>query len=114
MSVTRGSVYFIDFGARVGSVQQGVRPAVIISCNAGNHHSKTIIVAAITSNPRKRIDLPIHVRVENTKGIIPGAIVLTEQLMTVDKTQIVSYIGKLDETAMENVNNALKISVGID
>ena len=111
--VTKGSTFFVNFGEREGSVQRGVRPAVVVSCEQGNRHSNTVIVAAITK-VRKRVDLPVHVRVENTKGIAHCAIILLEQLMTVDKNQIVSYIAKLDESTMKKVNHALKISLELD
>lgn len=41
----RGEIYFCDFVRTGGSVQDGIRPALIIQNNTGNKYSTTLIVA---------------------------------------------------------------------
>ena len=44
----------------------------------------------------------------------PGMqLVLLEQVRTIDRRRLGDYIGRLDETAMEAVDAALAISIGI-
>ena len=48
----RGEIYHADLNPVFGSEQGGYRPVLIIQNNRGNQHSPTVIVAAITSQPK--------------------------------------------------------------
>ena len=50
----------------------------------------------------------------STEGLRCNSIVLLEQVRTIDRSRLGDYIGRLDETAMEAVNEALAISIGIE
>jgi len=41
------------------------------------------------------------------------SVVLLEQIKTIDKRRIRSYIGKLNRRQMEGVNEAIEISLGL-
>ena len=62
----RGEIYHADLNPVFGSEQGGYRPVLIIQNNRGNQHSPTVIVAAITSQPKTK--LPTHVPIN---GIYP-------------------------------------------
>lgn len=47
--VRRGEIYLYDFGNNGGSIQNGVRLALVVQCDEGNAASSTTIIAAITS-----------------------------------------------------------------
>ena len=49
----------------------------------------------------------------STEGLRRNSIVLLEQVRTIDRSRLGDYIGRLDETAMEAVDTALAISIGI-
>ncbi|MFR8846435.1 MAG: type II toxin-antitoxin system PemK/MazF family toxin [Waltera sp.] len=36
----RGDIYYVDFGEKDGSKQGGVRPALVVSNNKANKHSR--------------------------------------------------------------------------
>ena len=50
----RGEIYHADLNPVFGSEQGGYRPVLIIQNNRGNQHSPTVIVAAITSQPKTK------------------------------------------------------------
>ena len=50
----------------------------------------------------------------STEGLRRNSIVLLEQVRTIDRSRLGDYIGRLDENAMEAVNEALAISIGIE
>lgn len=111
--IKRGDLYYADLRPIIGSEQGGVRPVLIIQNDVGNHFSPTVIAASITSRQRKH-RLPTHVFLPvSTEGLQRNSIVLLEQVRTIDRTRLGDYIGKLDETAMEAVDAALAISIGI-
>ena len=114
MEVHRGEVFYADLSPVVGSEQGGVRPVLIVQNEIGNRHSPTVIAASITSSQRKH-RLPTHVFLPiSTEGLRCNSIVLLEHVRTIDRSRLGDYIGRLYETAMEAVNEALAISIGIE
>ena len=111
--IKRGDLYYADLRPIIGSEQGGVRPVLIIQNDVGNHFSPTVIAAPITSR-RKNRWMPTHVLLPiSTDGLRNDSIVLLEQVRTIDRSRLGDYIGRLDETAMEAVDTALAISIGI-
>lgn len=47
--VKRGEIYLYDFGNNEGSIQNGIRPVLIVQCDEGNQTSTTTVVAALTT-----------------------------------------------------------------
>ena len=69
----RGDIYRADLDPVIGSEQGGVRPVLIIQNDAGNLHSPTVIVAAITSR-KKKAQLPVHVMITAAESGLPAYI----------------------------------------
>ncbi len=111
IKVKRGELYYANLCPVVGSEQGGIRPVLIISNNANNTYSCTVIVAAITGKKKK--NLPIHVTI-NADGLATESIVLLEQIRTIDKSRLKDYIGCLDKEAMAKVDKAIEISLGLE
>ena len=107
----RGEIYICDFVDVGGSVQNGLRPALIIQNDVGNRHSPTIICAAITSKMNKA-KLPTHIELDSSKyQMVKDSVILLEQLRTIDKKRLHEMVCHLDEEIMEKVNKALMISL---
>ncbi len=112
--VRRGEIYFADLSPVVGSEQGGIRPVLIIQNDLGNHFSPTVIIAAITAKMSKP-NMPTHIEIPaETAGLGKDSVVLTEQIRTIDKLRLKERIGHLEEATMQKVDEALKISVGLD
>ena len=112
-NIKRGDIYFVDFNKTIGSVQSGLRPVVVIQNNIGNKHSTTLIVATITSKSKKKREMPTHI-VVNADGLAKESIIQLEQITTVDKQQILEFVGEIPIEIMEHVNKAIKISLALD
>lgn len=114
MQIKRGDIYYADLRPVVGSEQGGTRPVLIIQNDTGNRHSPTVIAAAITSRQGKK-PLPTHVRLEDSsQGLEQDSTVLLEQVRTLDRTRLKGYIGRVDEAAMEDVDQAIAVSFGLN
>lgn len=114
MQIKRGDIYYADLRPVIGSEQGGTRPVLIIQNDAGNRHSPTVIAAAITSRQGKK-PLPTHVRLEESlQGLEQDSTVLLEQVRTIDRTRLRGYIGRVDEAAMEDVDQAIAVSFGLN
>ncbi len=115
MVVKRGDMFYADLSPVIGSEQGGVRPVLIIQNDVGNKHSPTVIAAAITSQTGKT-KLPTHIEIEpEQSGLKAESVVLTEQIRTIDKSRLKEKIGHLDdENIMNQINNALGVSFGLE
>ena len=114
MQVRRGDIYYADLSPVVGSEQGGVRPVLIVQNDVGNRFSPTVIAAAITSQ-KDKTNLPTHIALEAARtGLQRDSIVLLEQVRTLDKHRLKEKMGKLDDEAMREVNNAIGISLGLN
>ena len=108
----RGDIYRADLDPVVGSEQGGIRPVLIIQNDAGNLHSPTVIVAAITSR-KKKAYMPVHVLIRAAESGLPtDSVVLTEQVRTLEKSRLSRYLGHLSEEAMARIDQALEKSIG--
>jgi len=109
----RGDIYYADLGTGIGSEQNGYRPVLIIQNNVGNLHSPTVIVAAITSKVEEKAKLPTHYFMNADSVLKIPSLVLLEQIRTIDKKRLDSYIGHLNDVHIKNIDNAICISLGI-
>lgn len=108
----RGDIYLANLDPYIGSEQGGTRPVVVLQNNAGNYFSPTLIVAPITSRFDKRRDLPTHYYVENAQGLDGPALVLLEQIRTIDKRRVCKYIGKMSRRQVEDMGDIVEETVG--
>lgn len=111
MKIKRGQVYYADLSGVVGSEQGGVRPVVILQNDMGNKYSSTFIIAPITSGKRNK--LPVHCPLHNAGFLRKGSIVLLEQLRTIDKDRLLTYLGRLNSKVMNEISNMSIISLGL-
>ena len=115
LELKRGDLVFVDLGTPTGSVQGGVRVAVVISNNKANLHSGVICIAPLTSKMTKR-PLPTHVllKVSDTNKLKCPSIVLGEQLTSIGKESIKFKTGgRLTNEEMKQVEKAMMIQLGL-
>lgn len=110
----RGEIYFAQLNPVVGSEQGGIRPVLVVQNDIGNQYSPTTIILAITSQINKA-KLPTHVEIDaHTYGLERDSVILAEQIRTIDKSRLKQRIAVLREESMDKVDQALKISLGLE
>lgn len=109
----RGDLYYANLGSGVGSEQRGYRPVLIIQNDIGNNHSPTIIIASITSRTGVKAKLPTHYFINTEGGLEAPSIVLLEQIRTIDKKRLDSYIGHLNYEHLKEIDKSIEISLGL-
>lgn len=113
-TVKRGDIYYADLSPVVGSEQGGMRPVLIVQNDTGNKHSPTVIAAAITSQVGKA-RLPTHIELSGQScGLSRDSVILLEQIRTIDKSRLRERMGRLDEPLMNEVDNAIAVSFGLE
>jgi len=113
MQIKRGEMYYADLNPVVGSEQGGIRPVLVVQNELGNLHSPTVVVAAITGQP-KRFYLPTHYSLPLGNGLEMPSQAMLEQIRTIDKSRLREYVGYLDEETMKGIDRALAVSMGLD
>lgn len=108
----RGDIYLVNLKNSQGNIQSGKRPVIIVQNNKGNAFAPTVIVCPTTTANKKL--LPTHFLIFATSGgLSRNSIVLCEQLFTVNQTDLIRPLGKLNKTNLIKLNNCLKISLGL-
>lgn len=113
MEIKRGDVYYVDLDPVLGSEQGGTRPVLIIQNEVGNKYAPTVIVAPITGKNKKRADMPVHCILHDCGFLEKESVVLLEQIRTIDKLRLDTYIGRLRLRDMEQINRAILISMDL-
>ena len=111
VEVTRGDVVWVNFPQGNGSVQSGVRPAIVVSNDKNNRYSPNVTVVPVTSKSKKYI--PTHVYVGTQGGLSKSSTVLCEETMPVDKKRITGYIGHIFGNTMHQIEAAIKIQMAL-
>lgn len=109
--IKRGDIYLADLNPVFGSEQGGYRPVLIIQNDLGNKYSPTVIVAAITSKSKTKVST--HIPLKEKIRLDKNSIILLEQIRTIEKERLESFICTLDKEVMHKVDRALRISIGL-
>ena len=95
----QGDIVYVDLDPTKGHEQRGTRPAIVISNNVFNEHTKMVILCPITSNTK---DFPTHYILEDTKKIV-GA-VLCEHIRSMDyETRKIRFVEEASENDLLSV-----------
>ncbi len=112
--VKRGAIYLVSFDPTVGHEIKKARPALVIQNDVGNRYSPLTIVAAITSKV-SQFPYPVEVVIEatSTNGLSVRSAIRLDQLRTVDRQRLIKRLGQIDRSAITDVDEALRISLGL-
>ena len=116
----RGDIWFADLGSHPNSsVQGGIRPVVIVSNNIGNAHADTVNIVPMTRHLKKP-ELPCHTKlspecITDASQLLDTSMILAEQITTIGKNRLRSYVGKIADTAvLHRIDTAVAAQLGIE
>ena len=114
MQVQRGDVVVVELDPTRGSEQRGTRPCLVIQNDVGNQNAPTTIVAPFTTSYGDEL-YPFEVFVSaNASPLRKDSVVLCSQVRTVSiDHRIHENIGSLPEAKLEEVETALRYSLGL-
>lgn len=113
-NINRGDIFLYNFGEATGSIQGGIRAAVVVSNNICNKYSPVILISPITSRIEGKAQMPTHVVVDHRDcGLLRESQILCEQIFPISKNKLGKYIGTLNLLDMKKLNSALEVSIGV-
>ena len=108
----RGEIWLADLRPTRGREQAGRRPVLVLSVdffNAGP--ADLIVVLPMTSTQR---DIPLHVKIgKGDGGTRRESVVLCEAIRSISKERLVARWGVLSREAMAEVEDRLRILLGL-
>ncbi len=106
--IKRGAIYTLNFGKNAGSIQNGVRPVVVLQNNTLNRTSTTTLVAPITSSIKKK-GMSSHIVIGKNYGLSEESMILLEQTRIVNIDELASYVGTIsDYETLNKIENGLR------
>ncbi|QSG13542.1 Toxin-antitoxin addiction module toxin componentMazF (an endoRNAse) (plasmid) [Halapricum desulfuricans] len=111
--IRRGDVVIVRLDPAEGHEMKKTRPAVVVQNDIGNKNSSTTIVAPATGTYR---GYPFEVLVEASDSPFENdSSVRLDQIRVVSMSErIQSVTGSLEKSTMAKIDDALKLSLGLE
>jgi len=113
MNIKRGEIYLATLDPVVGKEISKTRPIVIVSNDKNNEFSGTVTILPVSSKNLQKI-YPFEVFLSKGAGNLPkNSKIKADQIRTLDKSRIVTLIGKLRKGEMGQIEKAIKIHLAL-
>lgn len=113
MSIKRGDIYLAALDPVVGKEIAKTRPVVVISNDKNNEFSGIVTILPITSKKLEKV-YPFEVFLAKGTGNLPkDSKVKADQIRTLDKNRLRTFLGKLMKEEMDKIDNAIKIHLAL-
>ena len=110
--IKRGMIFYADLGVGEGSVQAGLRPVIIVGNGLQGKYGPIITVIPITSKVAKK-RLMTQTLLINEIGLNRESMAMAEQITTISKDKLVSYIGRLRKSTMEEIDKTIDAALAL-
>ena len=100
--VHRGDVFLVNLNPTIGGEIQKTRPCLVVSPDELNSHLRTFIIAPLTTGGHPypfRIKCRFHGKI---------CYIVIDQIRTVDRERLLSNIGKVSPSALEQALGVLQ------
>jgi mRNA interferase MazF len=111
--VRQGEIYWVDLGEPGGSEPAYRHPHIVIQNNLFNASNiNTVVMCSLTSNLKRGLS-PGNVTLKKGEANLPKkSVVNITQIYTVDKTDLVEKIGKVDNERIKEILSGIQLLIG--
>jgi mRNA interferase MazF len=111
-TASRGEIWLVGLDPTKGREQAGMRPALVVSVDIFNHGAaELVVVIPITSKAK---GIPLHVEVMPPEGgLTMTSFVKCEDLRSISISRLVRRLGKVSPQTIDNVEDRLRILLGL-
>jgi mRNA interferase MazF len=113
--MTRGELWWTDFGLPFGSEPGFRRPILIVQDDAFNKSKiNTVIIVPLTTN-LALAEAPGNVLLEKEEsGLTKDSVLVVSQLSAIDKKRLIEFAGKIEKQTIEEVEEGIKLVLGME
>jgi mRNA interferase MazF len=108
--IDRGDIWWVELSEPRGSAPGFRRPGVVVQSDLLNEtHINTTVVVMLTTNARLG-DIVGNVRLSaRVTGLPKDSVAVTSQIMTVDRSQLIDFVGRLPAGKMRSIEVGLRL-----
>lgn len=100
-------VWLAEIPNAIGYQQGGIRPVLITSNNIGNHFSPVVEGIPFTTKKQNK-NQPTHAKFRSGEaGLSEDSVLLAEQKCTINKSQLIKRLGKMDHSQVVRAVKAI-------
>jgi mRNA interferase MazF len=113
--MTRGEIWWAEFGIPYGSEIGYSRPVLIVQDDSFNESRiKTVVVLPLTTNLRL-LDAPGNVLLRKKESkLLNDSVIIVAQLYAIDRGRFNKRISKVTKEIMEQAETGMKLVLGIN
>jgi mRNA interferase MazF len=113
--MTRGEIWWAEFGIPYGSEAGFTRPVIIVQDDSFNESRiKTIVVLPMTTNLRL-LNAPGNVFIRKKESKLPDdSVIIIAQLYAIDRGRFKERISKVSNEIMEQIEVGMRLVLGIN
>jgi mRNA interferase MazF len=106
--IERGELRWAELGEPRGSAPGFRRPVLVVSADAYNRSRIATVVCVVLTSNQRLADAPGNVLLlRGTGGLADDSVANVSQIVTLDKSDVVEKIGKLDRAEMRVVEASM-------
>lgn len=110
----RGEVFIADLNPAFGREIHKKRPVLILSNNTLNQTLPTVIMAPFSSIVPEFVGPDVILIKDPKIGLDKDSAIIINQIRSIDKSRLTKKVGTLSKVKLEEVENALKIVLGLE
>lgn len=108
----RGEIFIADLNPGFGREMRKKRPVLVISNDVLNQNIPTVIMIPLSSIIPVFIG-PDVVKIEKIIGLDKESVLIVNQIRSIDQARLVKRVGILSQDKIEQVEEALNITLGM-
>lgn len=114
MVVERGEIWWADLPEPRGSSPVYERPIVITQADFLSKTAINTVIGVLITTNLDLAEMPGNVLIEKRQsGLSKDSVVNVTQIVTIDKTQLLEFVGTLSERKMEQIDEGLRLVLSL-
>jgi mRNA interferase MazF len=113
MLIERGDIYLVELDPTRGSEIQKTRPAIVITNDLANIHSRLVTVIPLSSSRLDRVSI-LELNIGKIKGLDKESKAMIEQIRCVDKIRLKNKLAKISLFQQTKLDEKLKLHLGLE
>ncbi|HKY15252.1 MAG TPA: type II toxin-antitoxin system PemK/MazF family toxin [Microthrixaceae bacterium] len=112
--ISRGDLWWVELGEPRGSGPGLRRPALVVSSDAFNRSRIATVTVVMVSSNLRLAEAPGNVGLARSDSRLDkDSVINVSQVATLDKTDLVEWVGPVDLDVLEQVERGFRLSLAL-